>query len=120
MSAYGKKMVTPLIESGACVYLNYDELGIAKCAIQKAHEEGVVDWPKPVSCHLYPIRIEKYEDFDAVNYFRWDICKAACTLGKEHCSSHGVMTVVVDELLQCWTYPETFSFIGVANEIHAI
>jgi len=84
MSADGKKMVTPLIESGACVYLNYDELGIAKCAIQKAYEEGIVDWPKPISCHLYPIRIEQYQDFDAVNYFRWDICKAACTLGKEH------------------------------------
>ena len=78
MSADGKKMVTPLIESGACVYLNYDELGIAKCAIQKAYEEGIVDWPKPISCHLYPIRIERYQDFDAVNYFRWDICKAAC------------------------------------------
>ena len=80
----GDKMVTPLINGAACVYLNYDELGISKCAIQKAYEDGVVDWPKPISCHLYPIRVSKYEDFDAVNYSRWDICKAACTLGKEH------------------------------------
>ena len=52
--------------------------------VTKAYEDGVVDWPKPISCHLYPIRVSKYEDFDAVNYSRWDICKAACTLGKEH------------------------------------
>ena len=84
MSEDGTKMVTPLIDGGACVYLNYDELGVAKCAIQKAHEDGVVDWPKPISCHLYPIRVSKYEDFEAVNYARWDICKAACRLGKEH------------------------------------
>ncbi len=74
---------TPLVNGAACVYLNYDELGIAKCAIQNAHEQGIVDWPKPISCHLYPIRVKKHPSFEAVNYERWDICKAACTLGKE-------------------------------------
>jgi len=71
------------LESGACVFLNYDEKGIAKCGIQAAYEAGEVDWPKPVSCHLYPIRIDEYDDFEAVNYYEWSICKAACTLGKQ-------------------------------------
>lgn len=76
-------MVTPLINGGACAYLNYDALGIAKCGIQTAYEDGKIDFPKPISCHLYPIRIEKLHDFEAINYSRWDICSTACSLGKE-------------------------------------
>ncbi len=77
-------MVTPLINGGACAYLTYTELGISICGIQKAYEAGDVDWVKPISCHLYPIRIKKYNGFDAVNYEKWDICASACTLGAEH------------------------------------
>ncbi len=75
---------TPLINGAACVYLNYDEKGIAKCAFEQAYEEGKTDWKKPVSCHLYPVRITKHAHYDAVNYDRWDICSAACTNGKKH------------------------------------
>lgn len=75
---------TPLIDGQACAYIHYDELGIAGCAIQKAYLAGDVDWIKPISCHLYPIRVNKYADFEAVNYNRWDICKPACSLGKKH------------------------------------
>ncbi len=67
----------------ACVFLNYDEKGVALCGIQQAHADGVVNWPKPVSCHLYPIRIDNYKEFDAVNYYEWDLCSAACELGKQ-------------------------------------
>ena len=63
--------------------MSYDALGIAKCGIEQAHQAGVIDFLKPISCHLYPIRVERNEDvgFEALNYDRWDICSAACTLG---------------------------------------
>lgn len=69
--------VTPLVEGGQCAYVYYNERDIAKCAIEKAWEEGVVDFQKPVSCHLYPIRITSYPHYDALNYHRWHICNCA-------------------------------------------
>lgn len=77
--------VTPLINNGPCAYMTYDALGIAKCGIEQAWKAGVVDFQKPVSCHLYPVRIEKNEElgFEALNYHEWDICSAACSLGKK-------------------------------------
>ena len=68
-------------KSGACVFTQYSDDGIAFCVIEKAWEEGLVDFRKPISCHLYPIRVKKYSDFDAVNYHVWDICKDAVCLG---------------------------------------
>lgn len=74
---------TPLIENGPCAYVVYDEGGVAGCGIEKAYLAGKVKWQKPVSCHLYPVRITKHATFDAVNYERWSICKAACKNGKK-------------------------------------
>ncbi|PIY08920.1 MAG: DUF3109 domain-containing protein [Flexibacter sp. CG_4_10_14_3_um_filter_32_15] len=75
---------TTLIERNtACAYVTYDEKGITKCGIEKAFEAGKIDYQKPISCHLYPIRITKYASFDAVNYDEWEICSPACSLGKE-------------------------------------
>jgi hypothetical protein len=68
---------------GACVFTQYSEDGIAYCEIEKAWEEGLVDFRKPISCHLYPIRVKKYSSFYAVNYNVWDICKDAVILGNE-------------------------------------
>lgn len=73
---------TPLVNGAACAYVCYDDLGIAFCAIQQAYHEGKIAFPKPMSCHLYPVRIERYEGFEAVNYERWNICKPACKSGK--------------------------------------
>lgn len=76
--------VTPLIPEGAaCAYVIFDERGITKCGIEKAYEDGVVDFKKPISCHLYPIRLKEYKKFTAVNYDIWSICSDACALGKE-------------------------------------
>lgn len=77
---------TPLLENGACTYLTYDKHGIAKCGIERAYEAGATTFKKPISCHLYPIRIQKSKktEYDLMNYDRWDICSAACTLGKKH------------------------------------
>ncbi len=76
---------TPLIDNGPCAYMTYDALGIAKCGIEQAWKSGATDFQKPISCHLYPIRVEKNEElgFEALNYHEWDICSAACELGKK-------------------------------------
>ncbi len=80
-----KEYGTPLIDNKACAFLNYTELGIAKCGIEQAYEAGEIDFKKPISCHLYPIRTSKNEEtgFEALNYDEWDICSAACDLGKK-------------------------------------
>ncbi len=75
--------VTPIINGKECVYTYFDEKGVCKCTIEKAYNEGLISFPKPVSCHLYPIRITKYTDFDALNYHHWPICEAARVLGKK-------------------------------------
>jgi len=74
---------TPVINGKECAYAIYDENKVLKCAIEIAHKEGKIDFPKPISCHLYPIRITEYKDYEALNYNRWNICKAACKLGKD-------------------------------------
>ena len=74
--------VTPLVNNRECAFV-YFENGIAFCAIEKAYREGKIDFIKPVSCHLYPIRITKYKDFDAVNYHQWPICSPALKHGEE-------------------------------------
>ena len=76
---------TPLLENGACAYLTYEKDGTAKCGIEKAYEAGATDFRKPISCHLYPIRVKKDRktNFEAINYDQWDICSAACTLGEK-------------------------------------
>jgi Fe-S-cluster containining protein len=76
---------TSLQPDGACVFMVRDDLGVAKCGIEQAYLAGQTDFRKPISCHLYPVRVSKNEEngFEALNYDRWDICSAACELGKE-------------------------------------
>lgn len=72
--------VTPLVNGQECAYVIFEE-GIAKCSIEKAYQSKAISFRKPVSCHLYPIRITKYSTFEALNYHKWDICKPALKLG---------------------------------------
>lgn len=74
---------TTLIDNAECAFVIFDESNTALCAIEKGYNEGLIDWIKPISCHLYPIRIKSYRKFDAINYESWDICDDACTLGAE-------------------------------------
>ncbi|HPG32226.1 MAG: DUF3109 family protein [Lentimicrobiaceae bacterium] len=74
--------VTPLVNGAECAFVVFSEDGIAGCAIEKAWEAGKSKFRKPVSCHLYPVRINRYNDFDAVNYHQWHICQPALELGK--------------------------------------
>lgn len=78
--------VTPTVNSGMCAYGIKDKNGIVKCGIEQAYNDGKISWKKPLSCHLFPIRIKKAKKSktDLVNYEpREDLCKAACTLGKK-------------------------------------
>ncbi len=79
-----KILGTNLKENGACVYLN-TEGPISYCGIEKAWKDKKISFRKPISCHLYPIRIEQnnISGFETLNYDRWDICSAACTKGKK-------------------------------------
>lgn len=76
--------VTPTIDGGICVYAYTDELGMVKCAIEKAYKDGVVDFKKPISCHLFPIRVKEMPGYEAINYEpREDLCRPACKLGNK-------------------------------------
>ena len=73
---------TTLVSPGAeCAFVFFDENKIAKCAIEQAYYDGKIDWKKPISCHLYPVRITAHKEYDAVNYDKWSICKPACECG---------------------------------------
>lgn len=80
-----KEFGTILQPGGACAFVVIEENGITKCGIEKAYLDGKTDYKKPISCHLYPIRVEEKKEvgFYAMNYDQWDICSAACTLGKK-------------------------------------
>jgi hypothetical protein len=74
---------TPCVDTNKeCAYVIWEN-GITKCAIEKAYENGDVNWKKPISCHLYPIRITRYPEFDVLNYDRWSICSPACSFGDQ-------------------------------------
>jgi hypothetical protein len=81
---YDGDFVTTLVgEHGECAYAVFDENGIAKCALEQAWLDGKTTWKKPISCHLYPIRLAKLPEYTAVNYHRWQVCKPACECGSK-------------------------------------
>lgn len=73
--------VTTLVNENECAFVFFDENGITKCGIEKAHAEGKIDFKKPISCHLYPIRVANLRTFTALNYSQWNICRPACQCG---------------------------------------
>ena len=77
------ELETPLVNNSECAYLIFNENKIASCGIEEAYNTGVINWKKPISCHLYPVRVKAYSEFAAVNYHKWDICDDACSLGNE-------------------------------------
>jgi len=74
--------VTPLLENECCAFVYFEE-NVAKCAIEKAFLNGEIDFQKPISCHLYPIRVKILPDYEALNYHRWHVCHSGCERGKE-------------------------------------
>lgn len=79
------EFITPCLSSGHCVYLSFDKKDeIHKCAFEIAYEKGEIDFKKPISCHLYPIRATVYDTFTALNYQTRNICAAARFLGHKN------------------------------------
>jgi hypothetical protein len=74
------KFVTPLVKGEACAFVYFED-GIARCAIENAFREKKIPFPKPVSCHLYPVRIDSLKLGDGVNYHKWHICNKALENG---------------------------------------
>lgn len=75
--------VTSLVgKHGECAFVTFDEKGIAKCSLEQAYNDGRTSWKKPISCHLYPIRLAQLKEYVAVNYHRWQVCEPACACGK--------------------------------------
>ncbi len=73
---------TPTIGGRECAFAIYDEQGVLKCGIEQAWRDGKIPFRKPISCHLYPIRVVRKRNMEALNYHKWSICSAACALGK--------------------------------------
>ena len=67
---------TPLVNNRECAYVVWED-GLALCAIEKAWRDGKISFQKPISCHLYPIRVDDFGEFKAVNYHEWDVCRCA-------------------------------------------
>ena len=76
-------LVTPLVAEAECAY-SYNEGGVTLCATEKAYAQGLTTFRKPISCHLYPIRVAKFGDGSlGLNYHRWAVCEGARELGRE-------------------------------------
>ena len=79
--------VTPTIEGKICAYGYKDKEGIIKCAFEQAYNDGKIPWKKPISCHLFPIKLTKSKSDPGIEYMNYepreDLCKAACSLGKK-------------------------------------
>jgi hypothetical protein len=75
-------LVTSIVGGKDCVFTHHEPDGCCHCAIEKAYFDGKLKFRKPVSCHLYPLRVKDFGGFQGVNYHRWDICRAAEVLGQ--------------------------------------
>lgn len=73
---------TPLVNGKECAYVVFGPNGSTQCGIENAYKAKKIDMKKPISCHLYPIRVKEYSEFKAVNYHQWKICNDACVLGE--------------------------------------
>jgi hypothetical protein len=74
--------VTTLVNDAECAFVYFDHQGTAKCAIETARHEGKIDFNKPISCHLYPIRVKRLHNKEVLTYDEWDICAPACDCGE--------------------------------------
>lgn len=76
-------LVTSIVDGKDCVFTCHGANGMCYCAVEKAYREGRINFYKPISCHLYPVRVTEYATCTALNYHRWKICKAAEVLGRK-------------------------------------
>ena len=76
-------LVTSIVDGRNCVFTCFEPGGMCHCAIERAYRQGRINFYKPISCHLYPVRLKEYADFTAVNLHRWKICRCAEVLGRK-------------------------------------
>lgn len=78
-----KSIGTPVHADGRCAYAVYNQDGSIGCGIEHAYFDGQIDFRKPISCHLYPIRIKKHPEngMELMTYEKWHICAPACSHG---------------------------------------
>jgi hypothetical protein len=92
--------VTKLVDGKECVFVVFDKNNIAKCSIESAYRKKKINFNKPISCHLYPVRIKKYDSFTAVNVDSWHVCKPACECGTE--LNVPVFKFLKDAIVRSW------------------
>tara|TARA_Y100000385_G_scaffold2070_1_gene2204 strand:+ start:54 stop:632 length:579 start_codon:yes stop_codon:yes gene_type:complete len=92
--------VTKLVDGKECVFVVFDKNNIAKCSIESAYRKNKINFNKPISCHLYPVRIKKYDSFTAVNVDSWHVCKPACECGTE--LNVPVFKFLKDAIVRSW------------------
>lgn len=76
-----REPVTTLVNGKECAFVYFDDKGITKCAIEAAYLDDKTDFKKPISCHLYPIRVKRFNELTALNYDHWSICEGARACG---------------------------------------
>ena len=92
--------VTKLVDGKECVFVVFDKNNIAKCSIESAFRKNKINFNKPISCHLYPVRVKKYDSFTAVNVDSWHVCKPACECGTE--LNVPVFKFLKDAIIRSW------------------
>ncbi|HMB41103.1 MAG TPA: DUF3109 family protein [Balneolaceae bacterium] len=71
------------IDTGECIFVEKKDNGVATCAIQNAYYRGEFSWEKPISCHLYPVRLKKIAGFEYANFeYIPNLCSAGCENGE--------------------------------------
>ena len=97
-----------------CVFVVFDKNNIAKCSIESAYRKNKINVNKPISCHLYPVRVKKYDSFTAVNVDSWQVCKPACECGTE--LNVPVFKFLKDAIVRFWDLEFYFHLDAVYNE----
>ena len=106
--------VTKLVDGKECVFVVFDKNNIAKCSIESAFRKNKINFNKPISCHLYLVRVKKYDSFTAINVDSWHVCKPACECGTE--LNVPVFKFLKDAIVRSWGLDFYHHLDSVYNE----
>ena len=106
--------VTKLVDGKECVFVVFDKNNIAKCSIESAFRKNKINFNKPISCHLYPLRVKKYDSFTAINVDSWHVCKPACECGTK--LNVPVFKFLKDAIVRSWDLDFFHHLDSVYNE----
>ena len=106
--------VTKLVDGKECVFVVFDKNNIAKCSIESALRKNKINFNKPISCHLYPVRVKKHDSFTAINVDSWHVCNPACECGTE--LNVPVFKFLKDAIVRYWDLDFFYHLDSVYNE----